>query len=205
MDTPPSRSTLEIEPSVRTEPRPVEAATDRRPPHWVEGRRHDATLTRSAQTTVEVPSADIDLESWLFALSDEDYQACARGHRAAGVFTDEHGRGSVNVESIGGNLLIQHYRLVRGRRSHVEMFSAASRVYLLHLIPVVGAVRWTLTVTPRTRSSSALTCTVEVGLHPVLGILGRLMAVGAFLQRHVTEEMRGFAADITRKHAPHAR
>jgi hypothetical protein len=158
------------------------------------------TIRRTAHATLEVPSADIDLERWLFELSDEEYQACARGHRAAGVFTDERGRGSVNVESIGGNLLIQHYRLVRGERSHVEMLSAASTVYLLHLIPVVGSVRWTLTVTPETESSS-FTCTVEVGLHPVLRMLGRLMAVGTFLGRHVDEETQGFAADIARKAA----
>ena len=161
------------------------------------------TLRRTAQATLDVPSTDIDLESWLFGLSDQEYQVCARGHRAAGVFTDENGRGSVNVESIGGNLLIQHYRLVRGERSHVEMFSAASRVYLLHVAPVVGTVRWTLVVTPKTESSSLFTCTVEVGLHPVLRILGTLMAVGTFLKRHVEEETGGFAADIARKH--HAR
>ena len=158
------------------------------------------TIERSARATLEVPSTDIDLESWLFGLSDEEYQACARGHRAAGVFTDERGRGSVNVESIGGNLLIQHYRLVRGEPSHVEMFSEASRVYLMHLVPVVGSVRWTLTMTPTTETTSELSCTVEVGLHPVLRVLGSLMAVGTFLQRHVTEETGGFAADIARKH-----
>jgi hypothetical protein len=41
--------------------------------------------------------------------------------------------------------------------------------------------------------------TNEVLLHPVLRMLGRLMAVGTFLQGHVTET-GGFAADITRKH-----
>ena len=161
---------------------------------------HGVTLRRTARVTIDVPSTEIDLETWLFGLSDEEYQACARGHRAAGVFTDDRGRGSVNVEVIGGNLLIQHYRLVRGGRSHVEMFSDASRVYLLHLAPVAGTVRWTLTVTPTTESSSAFTCTVEVGLHPVLMALGHLMAVGPFLARHVEEETRGFAADIGRKH-----
>jgi hypothetical protein len=157
-------------------------------------------LQRTAQAKLDVSSDDVDLESWLFGLSDEEYQACARGHRAAGVFTDEQGRGSVNVESIGGNLLIQHYRCVRAGRSHMEMYSAASRIYLVHLVPVTGSVRWTLTVAPKTRSSSELTCTVEVGLHPVLRAMGALMAVGTFLQRHVSEETPNFAADITRKH-----
>jgi hypothetical protein len=157
------------------------------------------TLRRTAHATLDVPSAEVDLENWLFALSDEEYQACARGHRAAGVFTDEHGRGMVNVESIGGNLIIQHYRAVRTDPSDVEMYSASSRVYLLHLVPVGASVRWLLTVTPTSASTSEFTCTVEVLLHPLLRVMSRLMALGTFLKRHVDEEATGFAADITRK------
>lgn len=74
-------------------------------------------------------------KGWLFGLSDEDYQAFARGHHGAGVFNDEHGRGMVNAESIGGNLIVQHYRPVRAGRGDREMHSRASRVYLLHLVP----------------------------------------------------------------------
>jgi len=158
------------------------------------------TLRRTAHATLDVPIEDIDLDSWLFGLSDEEYQACARGHRAAGMFTDEHGRGTVNVESIGGNLLVQHYRCVRSGLLEIEMYSAASNLYLLHLVPVHGSVRWVLTVTQATECSSLLSCTVEVALHPVLTTLGRLMAVGTFLGRHVDEETPNFAADITRKH-----
>ena len=42
----------------------------------------------------------------------------------------------VSVESIGGNLIIQHYRCVRADRSSVEMYSPASRLYFFHLIPL---------------------------------------------------------------------
>jgi hypothetical protein len=49
---------------------------------------------------------------------------------------DEQGRGMVSVESIGGNLIIQHYRCVRADRSSVEMYSPASRLYFFHLIPL---------------------------------------------------------------------
>ena len=158
------------------------------------------TVHRAARMTLDVPTTEVDLENWLFGLSDEEYQACARGHHAAGVFNDEHGRGMVNVESIGGNLIVQHYRAVRAERTNVEMYSAASRVYLLHLVPVAASVRWTLTATPKTASSSEFTCTVDVDLHPVLRVLSRLMALGTFLKRHVDEETRGFVADVSRKH-----
>jgi hypothetical protein len=158
------------------------------------------TLQRTSRATLDVPSNEVDLAGWIFGLSDDEYQACARGHRAAGSFNDEQGRGTINVESIGGNLIIQHYRAVRTEPARVEMYSAASRVYLLHLIPVRASVRWVLAVTPLSASSSALTCSVEVTLAPVLAILGRLMASGVFLKRHVNEETPAFAADISRKH-----
>ena len=106
----------------------------------------------------------------------------------------------INVESIGGNLIVQHYRCVRADRSSVEMYSAASRVYLFHLVPVAARVRWTLAVTPRAAGGSELACTVQVDLRPVLGVLARLSLLGHFLGRHVEEEAVGFAADIARKH-----
>jgi hypothetical protein len=157
------------------------------------------SVSRTAQVTLNEPCDEIDLEAWLFELSDSDYQACAKGHQGAGVFADEQGRGMVNVESIGGNLIVQHYRLVRGGRSSVELDSRASRVYLFHLVPVAAGVRWTLEVTPTTATTSDFTCTVEVELPPVLGLMGRLSLLGPFLGRHVREEARGFAADIVRK------
>ena len=158
------------------------------------------SISHTAHVTLNEPSDEIDLEAWLFGLSDADYQACAKGHRGAGVFTDEQGRGMINVESIGGNLIVQHYRPVRADRSSVEMDSPASRVYLFHLVPVAAGVRWTLDVTPKIDTASDLACTVQVDLRPVLGLLARLSFLGHFLGRHVDEEARGFAADIARKH-----
>ncbi|MGE3288198.1 MAG: hypothetical protein AB7J32_19155 [Pseudonocardia sp.] len=156
-------------------------------------------MRRTTTAVINVPATDIDLEGWLFGLSDADYQACARGHHGAGTYNDEHGRGMVNVESIGGNLIVQHYRPVRADSSDVEMYSPASRIYLLHLFPLQGSVRWWLKVTPKSDSSSNFTCTVHVDLHPVLRVLGRFIAAGWFLERHVTEETAGFVADIVRK------
>ena len=157
-------------------------------------------ISHTAHVTLREPAAAIDIEAWLFGLSDGDYQACARGHRGAGVFSDEQGRGMLNVESIGGNLIVQHYRRVRANHSAVEMYSPSSRVYLFHLIPVAAAVRWTLEVTPKTATASDLACTVRVDLPPVLSVLARLGLLGYFLVRHVDEEALGFAADIHRKH-----
>ncbi len=150
--------------------------------------------------TLNAPSDEIDLEAWLFGLSDPEYQACARGHHGAGVFDDEQGRGMINVESIGGNLIVQHYRSVHADRSLVEMYSPASRVYLFHLVPVAAGVKWTLEATRMAGTASGFACTVQVHLAPVLELLARLSFLGYFLGNHVDEEAQGFAADITRKH-----
>ena len=157
-------------------------------------------ISHTAHVTLNKPSEVIDLEAWLFGLSDSDYRACAKGHQGAGVYNDEQGRGMLNVESIGGNLIVQHYRCVRAGRSSVEMYSPVSRVYLFHLFPVVAEVRWTLDVTPRAAGGSELACTVRVDLPPVLGFLARLTFLGHFLRDHVEEEAVGFVADIARKH-----
>ena len=158
------------------------------------------SISHTAQVTLNEPSDQIDLEAWLFGLSDSDYQSCAKGHQGAGVFDDEQGGGMINVESIGGNLIVQHYRCVGADRSSVEMYSAASRVYLFHLVPVAAGVRWTLDVTAKVGGGSDLACTVQVDVPPVLGVLARLTLLGHFLRRHVSEEALGFAADIARKH-----
>jgi hypothetical protein len=105
----------------------------------------------------------------------------------------------VNVESVGGHLIVQHYREVHADRSSVEMYSAASRVYLFHLVPVAAAVRWRLGVTPNSATASEFTCTVDVTLPAVLQVVARLSFLGRFLRQHVEEETPGFAADISRK------
>ena len=43
-------------------------------------------ISHTSHVTLNAPSDEIDLEAWLFGLSDADYQACARGHHGAGVF-----------------------------------------------------------------------------------------------------------------------
>jgi hypothetical protein len=60
------------------------------------------------QALLNAPIDQVDLEQWMFSLSDAEYQQAARAHRAAGTFVDNGVRGTVNVESMGGTLIIQH-------------------------------------------------------------------------------------------------
>ncbi|MFE1802347.1 hypothetical protein ACFW9L_40140 [Streptomyces sp. NPDC059517] len=156
-------------------------------------------MKHTGSTTLSAPSGQIDLGDWLFTLSDADYQATARGHRAAGTFVQDGTRGMVNVEVMGGHLIIQHYREVSVTPSRVEMVSERSRVYLFHFVPATVQVRWTMSVTDRTTESSELQCTVELTLTPLLRALGSLSALSAAIRAHTLEETQGFADDIMRK------
>jgi len=46
---------------------------------------------------------------WLYSLPTEEYKRCSPDHIAAGAtFTDDGTRMSINVEMIGGSLLVQN-------------------------------------------------------------------------------------------------
>ncbi|MBE8518433.1 hypothetical protein ILP97_13115 [Amycolatopsis sp. H6(2020)] len=156
-------------------------------------------MKHTGHTTLAAPIERIDLANWLFTLSDTDYQACSRGHRAAGVFVQDGVRGMVNVEAMGGHLIVQHYRELTATANHVEMLSERSRVYLFHLVPATIQVRWTMSGTARTADTTDFRCTVELTLPPLLRVLGRLSALGFAIRAHTREETRLFADDILRK------
>ena len=78
----------------------------------------------------------------VFNLSDKDYQTTARGHIAAGSSIHIDGtQTSVNVESVGGNLLVQHYVAETAEPDYVKMVSQ-SDLWLMKLIHVVVKVTW---------------------------------------------------------------
>lgn len=63
---------------------------------------HEAYIPLSAD--------DVHLNEWLFNLSEKDNKACARGHHAVGTSGGAQFEGMVNVESMAGALIIQHYK-----------------------------------------------------------------------------------------------
>jgi hypothetical protein len=150
-------------------------------------------------TVINAPADQVNLKDWLFTLSDSEYQAAAKGHKAAGTFTTDGVRGMVNVESIGNVLVVQHYLAVKADSNHMEMVSKRSLVYLLHLIPTHVWVRWTMTAAALTKDTTTFSCTVETQLPPLVRLAATLSAFGYFLRKHVDEETVSFAADITRK------
>jgi hypothetical protein len=80
----------------------------------------------SFTATIHAPLAEIDLPKWCFSLSEYDYQGCSPAHIAAGFTTAPDGkRMSINVETIGGSLMVQHYVETLGRKDHLVLDSTS--------------------------------------------------------------------------------
>ncbi|WP_423415840.1 hypothetical protein RLW55_05810 [Hyphomicrobium sp. B1] len=72
----------------------------------------DLVLSKSAFSHVlDVPADGLDIADWLFNLPMYEYRrCCAPDHITAGFTTTDDGRKmSINVERIGGTLMIQQY------------------------------------------------------------------------------------------------
>ena len=72
----------------------------------------EMVLVESEKTaTIHAPVERVNIADWLLHLPDAEYQRCAPpDHIAAGTTATDDGRPmSINVEVIGGSLMVQHY------------------------------------------------------------------------------------------------
>ena len=85
----------------------------------------DTTLVESSFTaTVNAPIEKVDIPSWCFALPESEYQACSPAHCSAGATISPDGRRmSINVEIIGGSLMVQHYVEEIAEPHHLKLAS----------------------------------------------------------------------------------
>ncbi len=75
---------------------------------------------------INVPIEKIDLPQWAFTLPNHEYQSCSPAHVAAGFTTSPEGkRMSINVEIIGGSLMVQHYVETLGTPHHMILESVS--------------------------------------------------------------------------------
>ena len=81
-------------------------------------------VNSSFTATINEPIDRIDLPEWCFSLSEKDYQGCSPAHITAGFTTAPDGRRmSINVEIIGGSLMVQHYVETLGNKDHLVLES----------------------------------------------------------------------------------
>jgi hypothetical protein len=78
----------------------------------------------SVSATINAPIEKIDIPSWCFTLPESEYQWCSPAHCSAGATTSPDGRRmSINVEIIGGSLMVQHYIEEIGQPDHLRLAS----------------------------------------------------------------------------------
>lgn len=107
----------------------------------------------SASAVIHAAAEKIDIPSWLFTLPDQEYQGCAKGHVAGGASVAPDGkRLSINVESVGPGLFVQHWKEDLTENQHIHLTSV-SEMY-------VQGVRWTVQLTwnMKVRAISEDTC-----------------------------------------------
>lgn len=171
--------------------------------------RTDLILVHSEQTaTIHAAIDKVDIADWLLNLPDAESQRCAPpDHIAAGSTTTDDGRPmSINVEEVGGGLVVQHYVAETHEAQHCHMVSLSD-------LQTPGGwakiqVIWDLSVT----AVDADTCqyTNLVISYPTRAFLDMLAAAGqpfeqvaASLQEAVTVHNRLetplYAASIERK------
>ena len=153
------------------------------------------------EVVVPIPLSAIRLDDWIFGMTEKEYMACARGHLAMGTAGGAKRKGMVNVESMAGALIIQHYCTQIVQADHVRLFSGASRAYLMHVIPFQLSVSWDMEVSSISPDVSRLRCTIDVRTPWWVRIVGFFNATNFWIKRHLVEETGGFTRDLAAKMA----
>ncbi len=83
------------------------------------------TLVESSfSAVINAPIEKVDIPAWCFTLPESDYQACSPAHCAAGATAAPDGRRmSINVEILGGSLMVQHYVEEISQPEHLRLVS----------------------------------------------------------------------------------
>ena len=157
-------------------------------------------MDTSVTVDVKLPAGKIDLEKWLFEMSDADYRSCSPAHLAMGISTLPDGKKvCINVERIGGTTILHHYVPVVSRNNYLNLVSEKTSV--ISGRPMDVRVTWELSVTPVSSASSKLTCHVTASTdNKIVAWLGKLLGSQASDQ-HNREESPLFARDMERKFA----
>ena len=85
---------------------------------------NETISTSSVTASINAPIEKVDVADWLFNLPDAEYQRCSPAHIAAGITHTEDGkRMFINVEIIGGSIVVQHYVEDVAEKHHVRLIS----------------------------------------------------------------------------------
>jgi hypothetical protein len=125
----------------------------------------DLITESSCRAIINAPIEFVDIPTWLFHLPDAEYQRCSPAHiAAASTTTDDGRRMSINVETIGGGLMVQHYVEDLGEKHHCRVLSKSD--VLTDRGWTTTNVVWELSVKPIDKGSCELTNHVKGSATP---------------------------------------
>ncbi|MCD0488074.1 hypothetical protein LPB86_07525 [Pedobacter sp. MC2016-14] len=83
----------------------------------------------TVKSIINAPIEKVNIADWLFNLPDAEYQKCSPAHIAAGFTRTLDGEPmSINVETIGSALIIQHYVATEYRADYCRMLSISDSI-----------------------------------------------------------------------------
>lgn len=88
--------------------------------------KEQTIVDSSFSAIIHAPIEKVDIPSWAFNLPEKEYQGCSPAHVAAGFTTAPDGkRMSINVEVLGGSVMVQHYVEEIGEKDHLKLVSVS--------------------------------------------------------------------------------
>jgi len=83
----------------------------------------------SVSAIINAPIEKVNIADWLLNLSDAEYQRCSTQHIGAAISTTFDGKPvSLNVETIGDALMVQHYVADVHRPDYCRMLSTSDSI-----------------------------------------------------------------------------
>ena len=89
---------------------------------------------------ISIPAEQIDLYKWIIEMTEFDYKAYSPAHLAMNSYFKNGVLFMTNVESIGTDMIVQHYGLKNHSAKHVQLYSAESDAYILRWFRVMVGV-----------------------------------------------------------------
>jgi hypothetical protein len=149
---------------------------------------------------INLPIEKIDLNRWVFEMTDADYRSYSKDHKMMSSFFKDGVFFMKNLENIGGDSLIQRYELKYHSPHHVQFYSSETTAYVMRWFPATVGVPWEMRLTKTSDDTCELTCLIGVDFPNVLLKAAWFSGLGdLFLKQHLSEEGKNFAKDIERK------
>lgn len=150
---------------------------------------------------INLPAKQVDLYKWITEMINLDYISFSTAHQAMGSYFIDETFFMTNVESIGTEMVVQHYELKYHSPNHIQLYSAKTDAYIMRWFPVLVGVPWEMEIRPLSADSCELVCLVGADYPTlVLKTAAWLNGLGGlFLRKHLREEGKAFAKNIENK------